>query len=60
MGNIELLDGTEYGVCERCGCTDEEPCIAGNGETCSWVDEYKNLCTFCLEDTEYDSDMRLV
>ena len=32
-----------YGVCRKCGCTDERACPQG----CAWTDETHTLCTAC-------------
>ena len=41
--------GPLEGMCEVCGCTDEDPCIDDHGEPCGWQDATKTLCTTCKE-----------
>lgn len=36
------------GVCVGCGCTDLRACPGG----CFWTDEFRNLCTKCVEGEE--------
>ena len=40
--------------CRVCGCTDSEPCIGTNGETCAWSEV--GLCDFCA-DVDADAPM---
>lgn len=43
-----LRDAEMMGVCRDCGCTDFDPCVAGDGwYRCSWVAE--DLCSFCAD-----------
>lgn len=35
----------EYTACRVCGCTDEDPCIDGDGLPCAWAEP--DLCTIC-------------
>lgn len=41
--------GPREGMCEVCGCTQEDPCIDVDGEACGWQDATKTLCTTCRE-----------
>ena len=45
----EIVDGIltllPLRICQICGCSHHDPCIARNGNTCGWADEH--LCTFC-------------
>ena len=36
---------TKVRKCRICGCTEDNPCIDENGDTCSWVDGKKDLCS---------------
>ena len=46
------------GVCSRCGCTEDDPCIErdpdsdGDVQPCSWVDNQKTLCSSCIRPGE--------
>lgn len=35
------------GICERCGCSEFDPCFTPIG-TCGWVDRRERLCTSCV------------
>jgi hypothetical protein len=37
-------------TCRECGCSDNNPCIDENGQTCAWAAD--DLCTFCAETQE--------
>lgn len=36
-------------ICRSCECSDTEPCVSEQGETCSWVPSERDLCSFCHE-----------
>jgi hypothetical protein len=38
-----------YGVCKKCGCTDNDPCFNPDWGMCWWVDETHELCSHCAE-----------
>lgn len=47
--------------CNVCGCTDDDACINGLGEACSWI--APNLCSFCGDEDDLtlaDQDEPLV
>ena len=44
------------GVCRRCGCTDQEPCVHVDKGPCSWTYSL-TLCTFCVTDQEARAEM---
>lgn len=35
------------GVCVDCGCTEDDPCLDGGGEPCSWLDRARRHCSNC-------------
>ena len=35
-------------TCRVCGCTEDNACINGLGQTCSWASP--GMCSFCAED----------
>ena len=38
-----------YGVCKKCGCTDDDPCFNPIYGTCWWVDDSHTLCSHCAD-----------
>lgn len=43
------LPKPKRGVCKKCGCTFDNPCISMvNGSSCSWADRSHTLCSFCV------------
>lgn len=41
----------KYGVCQNCGCTDNNPCYNPSAGYCWWVDDTHTLCSHCAEPT---------
>ena len=41
-----------YGVCQVCGCSDNNPCFHPEHGTCWWVDEEHTLCSHCAHQEE--------
>lgn len=39
-------------TCQRCGCSELNPCLGSYGSTCAWA--IPGLCTFCLSDEEME------
>lgn len=39
-------------ICQRCGCSELNPCINPFGETCGWI--LPGLCSFCLTEQEIE------
>lgn len=37
------------GVCEVCGCTEEDPCFNPEHNTCWWVNEEHTICSHCAD-----------
>jgi ParB/RepB/Spo0J family partition protein len=35
------------GVCSKCSCTEDDPCIDEDGEPCSWANKERTLCSVC-------------
>jgi hypothetical protein len=33
------------GTCRYCGCTEESPCRLSDGDTCSWINRERNVCS---------------
>jgi len=33
------------GVCRHCRCTDTNPCLLSNSDTCCWVDRTRLVCS---------------
>lgn len=46
------------GTCVVCGCTENNPCVDDDEETCAWANKMKTLCTFCAE--KMDPDLKKV
>jgi hypothetical protein len=44
----------EPGVCRICGCTALTPCVIDEdaGITCSWADDFEDVCTKCVAEIE--------
>jgi len=38
-----------YGICQVCGCTDDNACTHPEKENCHWVDADHTLCSHCLD-----------
>lgn len=38
-----------YGVCKKCGCTDDNPCFNPIYGNCWWVDDSHTLCSHCAD-----------
>jgi len=38
-----------YGICKKCGCTDNDPCYNPIHGMCWWVDDTHELCSHCAE-----------
>lgn len=43
-----------YGICEVCGCTDNDPCSNPEHGNCWWVDETHELCSHCADPKIYN------
>ena len=44
------LSKPESGVCRKCGCTHETPCVDPTyGSPCAWADKEKTICTVCAK-----------
>lgn len=41
----------QTGVCRFCGCTERRACVDANGDSCSWIDADRTVCSAarCLE-----------
>lgn len=39
----------KYGVCNVCGCTDDNPCYNPNVGHCWWADESHTICSHCAD-----------
>lgn len=39
-----------YGVCKKCGCTDNDPCFNPIHGNCWWVDDSHTLCSHCADE----------
>jgi len=37
------------GRCQKCGCTDNTPCVGAFGEGCGWANRSQTLCTACVQ-----------
>ncbi|MFA5096802.1 MAG: hypothetical protein WC478_05635 [Candidatus Omnitrophota bacterium] len=44
---LERASAGEKGVCKKCGCTWNDPCVNASGEACAWANKEQTLCTFC-------------
>lgn len=36
------------GICFVCGCSQNRPCVGGDGVPCSWVDAQQTVCSSCM------------
>lgn len=34
-------------ACSACGCTQMDPCVDEDGDTCGWASREPRLCSFC-------------
>ena len=44
---LKWLEEPIPGVCQVCGCTEDNPCFNPKHGYCSWVDESMTLCSHC-------------
>jgi len=42
------------GTCCECSCTDDEPCVDEEGNTCFWVDPEHTICSECVSDEQLE------
>ena len=43
------------GVCHKCGCTEDNPCVDSIYGPCWWVNDDSTLCSHCADETYPDS-----
>lgn len=39
---------SKKGICQKCGCTWETPCIDEKWGCCWWMDHNKTICSHCF------------
>lgn len=53
---LEAIAEPVPGVCQVCGCTDDNPCFNEDipEQYCSWANPEQTLCTFCANEEIYN------